>query len=102
MPSYIQLIAQRQSIARVCGPFLCTQNHMMTAIAAHRDELKNLLEDLSSDRMTSGISFITLVDAYISRLDTNCTDIGARFNPPPAPIDRGHMGPTLTQNSALY
>jgi hypothetical protein len=59
----------------------------MNAIAAHKDELEKLLEDLSSDRVVSGIMFVALVNAYISRLDTNCSDIRASVNPPPAQID---------------
>ena len=59
----------------------------MSAIAAHKDELEKLLEDLSSDRVVSGITFVALVDAYIARLDTNCPDISARVNPPPAQIN---------------
>ena len=59
----------------------------MNAIAAHKDELKKLLEDLSSDRVVSGITFVALVDAYITRLDTNCSDISVRVNPPPAQIN---------------
>jgi hypothetical protein len=42
----------------------------MTAIAAHKDELKKLLEDLSRDRVVSGIGFVAFLDAYITRLDT--------------------------------
>ena len=61
----------------------------MTAIAAHRDELEKLLVHLSSDRVVSGITFVALVDAYITRLDTNCPDICARVNLPPAQIDGG-------------
>ena len=61
----------------------------MNAIAAHKDELEQLLEDLSSDRVVSGITFVALVDAYITRLDTNCPDVSARVNPPPAQIDGG-------------
>jgi hypothetical protein len=61
----------------------------MNAIAAHKDELEKLLGDLSSDRVVSGITFVALVDAYITRLDTNCPDVSARVNPPPAQIDGG-------------
>jgi hypothetical protein len=61
----------------------------MNAIVAHKDELEKLLEDLSSDRVVSGITFVALVDVYIMRLDTNCPDISARVNPPPAQIDGG-------------
>jgi hypothetical protein len=59
----------------------------MNAIAAHKDELEKLLEDLSSDRVVSGIPFVALVDAYITRLDTNCSDTSVRVNPPPAQIN---------------
>jgi hypothetical protein len=61
----------------------------MNAISAHKDELEKLLEDLSSDRVVSGITFVALVDAYVTRLDTNCPDIRARVNPPPAQMDGG-------------
>jgi hypothetical protein len=47
----------------------------MNAIAAHKDELKKLLEDLSSHRAVSEIGFVAFLDAYITRLDTNCLDI---------------------------
>ena len=59
----------------------------MNAFAAHKDELEKLLENLSRDTLVSGITFVALVDAYIIRLDTNCPDISARVNPPPAQID---------------
>lgn len=59
----------------------------MNATAAHKDELEKLLENLSSDRVVLGITFVALVDAYIIRLDTNCPDISARVNPPAAQID---------------
>jgi hypothetical protein len=75
----------------------------MNVIAAHKDELKKLLENLSGDTAVSGITFVALVDAYITRLDTNCPDISARLNPPSAQINRRiNMDPTLTQNCALY
>ena len=47
----------------------------MNAIAAHKDELERLLLDLSRDAAVSGIGFVVLLDAYITRLDTNCSDI---------------------------
>ena len=75
----------------------------MHAVAAHKDELEKLLEDLSGDIAVSGITFVALVDAYITRLDENCSDISARVNPPPAQIGVGlNMGSTLTRNCALY
>jgi hypothetical protein len=99
----IGLIAQCQSIAQVCGPFLCTQNSIMNAIAAHKHELERLIEDLSGDIASSEISFLALVDAYITRLDANCSDTGARVSPSPARINGElNMEPTLTQNCALY
>jgi hypothetical protein len=59
----------------------------MTAIAAHKGELEKLLEDLSGDIAVSEIAFVALVDAYITRLDTNCPDVSARVNPPPAQVN---------------
>jgi len=56
----------------------------MNAIAAHKDELKQLLENLSGDTGVSGITFVASLDAYIARLDMNCSDIKARVNPPSA------------------
>jgi len=76
---------------------------MMNAIAAHKRELERLLEDLSGDFTFSKIHFFALVDAYITRLDSNCSDISARVSPPPARINEElDMEPTLTQNCALY
>ena len=59
----------------------------MNAIAAHKDELKKLLENLSDDTAVSGTGFGAFLDAYITRLDTNGSDIGARVNLPPAQIN---------------
>ena len=75
----------------------------MNAIAAHKDELERLLVNLSGNTVVSGIGFAAFLDAYITCLDTNCSDISARVNPPPAPIN-GELTwkPTLTQNCALY
>jgi len=56
------------------------------AIAAHKDALEGLLVNLSSNTAVSGIGFVALLDAYITRLDTNCSDISARVSPPPAQI----------------
>jgi hypothetical protein len=55
----------------------------MDPIAAHRDELEKLLENLSGDAV-SEITFVAFLDAYIACLDTNCSDISALVNPPPA------------------
>jgi len=75
----------------------------MNAIAAHRHELERLLKDLSGDIAFSGITFVTLVDAYLTRLDANCPVISAGVNPVPAHINRRiKMEPTLTQDCALY
>jgi len=59
----------------------------MNAFAAHKDELEKLLENLSGDIAVSGITFVALVDAYITRLGANCSDISARIIPPPAQIN---------------
>jgi hypothetical protein len=58
----------------------------MNAIAAHRHELERLLKELSGDIVFSGITFVTSVDAYITRLDANCPEISAGLNPLPAQI----------------
>ena len=60
----------------------------MNAIAAHKDELKKMLVHLSN-RVVSGMTFVALVGAYITRLDANCPDISARFSPPPGQKDGG-------------
>ena len=59
----------------------------MNPTAAHKDELKKLLENLSGDTAVSGITFVASLDAYITRLDTNCSDISARIDPPPAQMN---------------
>ena len=59
----------------------------MNSIAARKDELEKLLEDLSRDRVVSGIGFVVFLNAYMARLDTNCSDISARVDPPPAQIN---------------
>jgi hypothetical protein len=73
--------SQRQSIAQVCGPFSLHTNRIMNPVAAHKDELKKLLENFSGDTAVSGIGLVASLDAYITRLDTNCSDIRARVNP---------------------
>jgi hypothetical protein len=52
----------------------------MNAIAAHKDELEGLLVNLSDNTPVSGTPFIGLLNAYFTRLDTNCSDISARFS----------------------
>jgi len=47
----------------------------MNVIAAHKDELEKLLGNLSGNAAVSGIGFGAFLDAYITRLDTNCSDI---------------------------
>jgi len=56
----------------------------MNAIAVHKDELKKLLENLSGDTAVSRITFVALLDAYITRLDG---EMSAPINPPPAQIN---------------
>jgi hypothetical protein len=76
---------------------------MMNAIDAHKNELETLLVNLSHDTAASGMDFAALLNAYIARLDTNCSDISARIPPSPARINGGlNMEPTLTQNCTLY
>ncbi len=60
---------------------------MMNAIAAHKHELERLLENLSGDAAVSGTGFVTFLDAYITRLDTNCSDTNVRVNPQPTQIN---------------
>jgi hypothetical protein len=49
------------------------------------------------------MSFAVLVDTYLTRLDTNCSDISARVSASPTRINGElNMEPTLTQNCALY
>ena len=60
---------------------------MTDAISAHKDELEKLLNNLSGEIAVSGITFVALVNAYIARLDANCSDIRASVNPPPAQRD---------------
>ena len=60
----------------------------MNAIAAHKDELEKLLENLSGDIAVSGITFVAFVDAYITRLDATCPEISAGVNPPLAQVEK--------------
>jgi hypothetical protein len=53
----------------------------MNPVVAHKDELKKLLENLSGDTAVSGIGLVASLDAYITRLDANCSDIRTRVNP---------------------
>ena len=62
-----------------------------------------MLENLSGDTAVSGIGFVAVVDAYLTYLGTNCSDISARVNPPASANKRRiNMEPILTQNCALY
>src|SRR5207248_9070643 len=62
-----------------------------------------LLVNLSHDTAVSGTGFVALLDAYIRRLDTNCSDIIAPADPATGANKRRiNMEPTLTQNCALY
>ena len=53
----------------------------MNPLAAHKDELNKLLGNLSGDTAVSGIGLVLSLDAYITRLDTTCSDIRTRVNP---------------------
>lgn len=52
----------------------------MNATAAHKDELRKLLEDLSSDTLVAKITFVELVDQYFMRLDMNCPNASDHAN----------------------
>jgi hypothetical protein len=67
----------------VCGPF-SLHTKQRGCYREPKDELKKLLEDLSDDSAASGIAFVILVDAYISPLDANCSDIAGHINLPRA------------------
>ena len=75
----------------------------MNAIAARKDQLEGLLVNLSGNTAVSRLGFVALLDAYITRLDTNCSDISCpRQSVASANKRRINMEPTLTQNCALY
>jgi len=86
------LIIKNRSVnrsRRCAAPSLCTQNSIMNAITAHKDELKKLLENVSGDTAVLGI--------------TNCSNIWLRHQSAArANKQRINMEPTLTQNCALY
>src|SRR5438132_478167 len=75
----------------------------MNAIDAHKDELEKLLANLPRDTAVSGMDFVALLDAYITRLDddlvryqrTRRYGVGAKKS-------KMNMEATLTQNCALY
>jgi hypothetical protein len=77
------------------------QNRIMNAIAAHKHEVERLLEHLSGDLAFSKMNFLALVNAYITHLDTNCSEISARRRRREINGEL-NMEPTLTQNSAVY
>jgi hypothetical protein len=60
----------------------------MNAIAAHKNELEKLFENLSIDIAVSGLTFVALLDAYIARLDANCPETSAGVNPPLAQVEK--------------
>jgi len=76
----------------------------MNDIAAHKDELQKLLEDLSSDRLVSRITFVALVNAYIARLDSKCLDITAlvSIRRQRKQMENQHLEPTSTQSRMRY
>jgi hypothetical protein len=75
----------------------------VNAIAAHKDELKKLLENLSGDTAVSGITFVASLDTYIARLGYELLrHQGPRQSAASANKRRINMEPTLTQNYALY
>jgi hypothetical protein len=78
------------------------QNRIMNAIAAHKDELKKLLESLSGDTAISGITFVASLDAYIARRYELLRHQGPRQSAASANKRRINMEPALTQNYAIY
>jgi hypothetical protein len=60
----------------------------MNAIAAHKDELEKLLENLSRDIAVSGMTFVALLDAYITRLDADWPEISAGVNAPLTAVEK--------------
>jgi hypothetical protein len=76
---------------------------IMNATAAHKHELEQLLENLSGDIAVSPITFVALVNAYITRLDANCRHISAYDRQALVNVNRrSNTEPTLTQNCAVY
>jgi hypothetical protein len=59
----------------------------MNPIAAHKDESKKLLENLSGDTAVLGMTFVASLDVHITRMDTNCSDISARGQSNPLPAE---------------
>ena len=75
----------------------------MNAIAAHKDELKKLLEDLSADAAVSEITFVASLDAYYRAPRYELLRHQAtRQSAASANKRRIDMEPTLTQNCAIY
>ena len=75
----------------------------MNAIAAHKDELERLLVNLSGNAAVSKIGLVALLDAYITRLDTNLLrHQRPRQSAASANKRRINMEPRLTQNCAPY
>jgi hypothetical protein len=75
----------------------------MNPIAAHKDELKKLLENLSRDTAVSGITFVGVPGcAYRAHRYELLRHQGARQSAAIAYKRRINMEPTMTQNCALY
>ena len=74
----------------------------MNPTAAHKDELKKLLENLSGDAAVSGITFVASLDAYMAPRYELLRHQRPRQSAPSANKRRINMEPTLTQNCALY
>src|SRR5260370_14672857 len=94
--------SQRQSIAQVCGPSLCTQNRLVNLIAAHKDELKKLVENLSGDAAVSGITFVASGCLYRTPRYELLRHQGPEQSAASANKRRINMEPTLTRNCAPY
>jgi len=75
----------------------------MNPIAAHEDELKKLLENLSGDTAVSEITFVAFLDAYYRAPRYELLrHQGPHQSTASINERRINMEPTLTQNCALY
>ena len=75
----------------------------MNPLAAHKDELKKLLENLSGDTAVSGIGLVASLDAYIARASIRIAQTSRHASiRHQRKQTENYMEPTLTQNGALY
>jgi hypothetical protein len=58
---------------------------MFNAVAANKRELERLLVSLSGDSAVSSMGVVALLNGYITRLETRCSDLRAQIEPQPGP-----------------